>query len=240
VGDYERTLAERCVPVGRAVNAEVACVTTMMCHRDEHQAIARGLEGGNFFGYSLAHYYVFGDHRPGRTNVWQEFQAKRAEHGYDPEVAIAAQQQVLAAKVAAGETEGLRGAIGTPEQLREFLRRYEEAGVDQVIFVMQAGRTRHEHIMESLELFGAEVLPEFKARDAARRAAKAERLAPVIDAAMARRVEPTGTAPDDYVLEALPKQIIKAAGGDELLDKIAANTSVGDVSPIQGLAAHDT
>jgi hypothetical protein len=33
----------------------------------------------------------------------------------------------------------LRGAVGTPEQLREYLRRYEEAGVDQVIFVMQAG-----------------------------------------------------------------------------------------------------
>jgi alkanesulfonate monooxygenase SsuD/methylene tetrahydromethanopterin reductase-like flavin-dependent oxidoreductase (luciferase family) len=240
VGDYERTLAERCVPIGLAVNAEVACVTTMMCHRDEHQAIARGLEGGNFFGYSLAHYYVFGDHRPGRTNVWEECQAKRAECGYDPEVAIAAQQETLAAKVAAGETEGLRGAIGTPGQLREFLRRYEEAGVDQIIFVMQAGRTRHEHIMESLELFGTEVLPEFKARDEERRAEKAARLAPAIEGAMARRVEPDVTMPDDYVMEALPKQMIRAAGGDELLEKIATNTSVGDVSPIEGLAAHDT
>jgi alkanesulfonate monooxygenase SsuD/methylene tetrahydromethanopterin reductase-like flavin-dependent oxidoreductase (luciferase family) len=92
VGDYERTLAERCVPIGHAVNAEVACVTTMMCHHDEHEAITRGLEGGNFFGYSLAHYYVFGDHRPGRTNVWEEFENKRAERGYDPEVAVAVQQ----------------------------------------------------------------------------------------------------------------------------------------------------
>jgi alkanesulfonate monooxygenase SsuD/methylene tetrahydromethanopterin reductase-like flavin-dependent oxidoreductase (luciferase family) len=240
IGDYERTLAERCVPVGHAVNAEVACVTTMMCHRDERQAIARGLEGGNFFGYSLAHYYVFGDHRPGTTNVWEEFQAKRAEHGYDPEAAITAQQETLAAKVAAGQTEGLRGAIGTPEQLRGFLRRYEEVGVDQIIFVMQAGRTRHEDIMESLELFGAEVLPEFKDRDEKLRAAKAERLAPSVEAAMARRVEPDAPMPAGYVLEALPKQIIRAAGGDELLDKIAANTSVGDVSPIEGLAAHDT
>ena len=58
-------------------------------------------------------------------------------------------------------TAGLRGAVGTPDQVREFLRRYEEAGVDQVIFVAQAGKNRHEHIMESLELFGREVLPEF-------------------------------------------------------------------------------
>ena len=49
--------------------------------------------------------------------------------------------------------------------MREYLRRYEEAGVDQVIFTAQAGKNRHEHIMESLELFGREVLPEFNGRD---------------------------------------------------------------------------
>ena len=152
---------------------------------------------------------------------------------------MALQQETLGAKVAAGETEGLRGAIGTPAQLREFLRRYEEVGVDQIIFVLQAGRTRHEHIMESLELFGSEVLPEFKARDEKQHAAKAARLEPVVEAAMARRVEPDVAMPDDYVMEALPKQLIKAAGGDELLDSIAAGTSVGDRSPIEGLAARE-
>jgi len=29
--------------------------------RDEREALRRGLEGGNFFGYSLAYYIVFGD-----------------------------------------------------------------------------------------------------------------------------------------------------------------------------------
>ena len=51
----------------------------------------------------------------------------------------------------------LRGAIGTPDQVRELLRGYEEVGVDQVIFVSQAGNNRHEHICESLELFADEV-----------------------------------------------------------------------------------
>ena len=49
--------------------------------------------------------------------------------------------------------------MGTPDQVREFLARFEDAGVDQVIFVLQAGRNRHEHICEILELFGTEVLP---------------------------------------------------------------------------------
>ncbi len=55
----------------------------------------------------------------------------------------------------------------TQTEVREYLRRYEEAGVDQVIFVMQAGRNQHEHIMESIELFGREVLPEFAEREIA-------------------------------------------------------------------------
>ncbi len=34
-----------------------------------------------------------------------------------------------------------------------------------MIFCFQAGKNRHEHIMEALELFGREVLPEFMDRD---------------------------------------------------------------------------
>src|ERR1041385_1701609 len=167
ISDYEKTLAESCVPVGKAVNANVACVTPMMCAKTEEEALKRGLEGGNFFGYSLGHYYVFGEHVPGKTDVWNEYVTKRGEHGYSPEVAVALEQERLGAKIAAGDTKGLRGATGTPEQIREFCLRFEESGVDQLIFVMQAGKNRHEDICESLEIFGREVLPQFQERDEA-------------------------------------------------------------------------
>jgi alkanesulfonate monooxygenase SsuD/methylene tetrahydromethanopterin reductase-like flavin-dependent oxidoreductase (luciferase family) len=232
VTDYETKFIEDCVPLGRAVNPQVACVTPMMLHRDERTAIARGLEGGNFFGYSLSHYYLFGDHRPGRTNVWEEFQRQRADMGYSPDAAVALQQERLAARVrASGGNAGLRGAVGTPEQLRDYLRRYEEAGVDQVIFVMQAGKNRHEHIMEALELFGKEVLPEFKERDERHRRDKAERLASAIDAALARRLEPVSHMPPDYTIEALHKQFIAAQQGEEALEAIARGTAVGQPRP---------
>jgi len=231
VADYEKILAEQCVPIGESVTAELACVTPMMCAPKEADAIAMGLEGGNFFGYSLAHYYVFGDHVPAETNVWQEFVERRDEQGYSPEAALALEQERLGAKVAAGDNTGLRGAIGTPGQIREFLGRYEEAGVDQLIFVMQAGKNRHEHIMESLELFGREVAPEFKERDEAIRAAKAERLEPAIEAAMARKVDDAPPMPDDYVMRAIPKTMIEAADNDdgrEFLDRLADGSARGD------------
>jgi alkanesulfonate monooxygenase SsuD/methylene tetrahydromethanopterin reductase-like flavin-dependent oxidoreductase (luciferase family) len=241
VTDYERTLAERCLPVGRAVNARVACVTPMMCHRDERRALAMGLEGGNFFGYSLGHHYVFGEHQPARTDVWREFTERRAQHGYDPAVALAVEQERLGAKIAAGDHTGLRGAIGTPDQLRDYLRRYEEAGVDQVIFVLQAGKNRHEDIMSSLELFGTEVLPEFAERHEARAAAKARRLAPVLEAAMARRSEqvpPPPELPEGYTITAIPKQLAAVADvpvTPEQLDDFATARALGDRDTAAGI-----
>ncbi len=82
--------------------------------------------------------------------------------------------------------------------------------MDQLIFVMQAGHNRHEDIMESLALFGTEVLPEFAERDEPASRAKAERLAPVVERALARRDRHHPTMPADYLVRAIPKQMVEA------------------------------
>ena len=203
VDDYYATLASpECVPGGFAVNANVACVLPFMCHEDEATAIERGLDGGHFFGYSLAHYYAFGTHRLGQTNVWEEFMANRSRFGFDR--AVAAQEgQVLGAKLLERGMGALRGAIGTPSQISDLIRRYEAAGIDQLIFVSQAGRNRHEDICESMELFARTVLPEFAdAADEVDRA-KEERLAPAAAAALARR-QPARRLDQPFAVPALP------------------------------------
>src|SRR5215212_6892510 len=187
VREYEEIIAsERCIPAGFAVNPRVAVTVPMHVHRDEATAIERAIDGAHFFGYALGHYYVFGEHRPGRTNLWEEFQARRDDVGF-ARGAIEAAGDALGIKVLEQGLGSLRGAIGTPDQVRDLLRRYEQAGVDQVMFVMQAGRTRHEHILEALELFGAEVAPEFAGRADETDAARLKRLGPAIEAALARR-----------------------------------------------------
>ena len=188
--------SERCVPGGFAVNPQVACVLPMMCAPDEAQAIERGIDGAHFFGYSLAHYYVFGDHRPGRTNIYEEFLARRDDVGFARSI-ITADAAPLGMRVLQQGLGSLRGAIGSPAQVRDLCRRYEAAGVDQLIFVMQAGRNRHEHICESIELFASEVLPEFAQRADEADARRAQRFAPSIEAALARR-EPPRVADPDY------------------------------------------
>ena len=165
VEDYYRILKTECVPIGHAVNANIAMVTGFSVHPDAAEARRRGEDGFKFFGYALAHHYIFGEHKPARTDIWAAYEKARAML---PE---------------AGAARG----IGTPQQLREHLRAFEEAGVDQVAFIQQGGRNRHDHICESLELFARDVLPEFDAREDAKAKHKAEELAPFIAAAMARK-----------------------------------------------------
>ncbi len=203
VDDYYGLIeSDECVPAGFAVNPNLAVVIPLMCHDDEEIAIERGLDGGHFFGYSLAHFYIFGDHRPGRTDVWAEFQENRSSWGFDKEIASQTGQP-LGAQIFQRGLGSLRGAVGTPEQIRELLIGYEEAGVDQVIFVSQAGQNKHEHICESMQLMAEKVLPEFQERGGAREKAKMERLAPAIERALKRR-SPARVADPDYHIPSVP------------------------------------
>ena len=58
------------------------------------------------------------------------------------------------------------GLIGSPETIRNRLRKFETSHVDQIILLNQAGKNTHEHICESLELFAKEVMPEFHEKEA--------------------------------------------------------------------------
>ena len=186
---YDLIASEECVPRGFAVNPNVAVVLPMMLHPDEETAIDRGIDGAHFFAYSLGHFYGGGTHRVGDSNLWQSFGTDRAEHGFAREI-VYANAQPLSVRLLQAEMGSLRGAIGTPGQVTDLLARYEAAGVDQVMFVMQAGRSRHEHICESIELFAREVLPRFADGREEKELAKADRLAAAVDKALARRAGP--------------------------------------------------
>ncbi|MHB8438808.1 MAG: LLM class flavin-dependent oxidoreductase [Acidimicrobiales bacterium] len=204
VKDYYDTIAsDQCVPAGFAVNANVACVLPLMCHEDEAEAIERGIDGAHFFGYSLAHYYVFGMHRPGVTNVWEDFLANRGRFGFNRTVA-ARTGQPLGAQLMEHGLGSLRGAVGTPRQIRELVAAYEDAGVDQLIFVSQAGRNHHEDVCESMELFARAVMPEFHERAEEIEREKEARLGPAVDAALRRRPPPR-TVSDGYAFPAAPQ-----------------------------------
>ena len=51
--------------------------------------------------------------------------------------------------------------VGDPVCARETVARLDEAGVDELILVMQMGTVPHELIVESIRTFGEKVLPHF-------------------------------------------------------------------------------
>jgi alkanesulfonate monooxygenase SsuD/methylene tetrahydromethanopterin reductase-like flavin-dependent oxidoreductase (luciferase family) len=193
--------SEQCVPAGKSVNPNFSVVFPFMCHQDEETALDRGLDGAHFFSYSLMHYYITGQHRPATTDVWQDFQDNRAAVGLtrEPVEGAEGQEPTGEAKAMLEQITSLRRGIGTPAQIADVIRRYEEAGVDQIIFSVQIGKNQHEHIKESLELFAAEVMPEFVERREAREAAKEERLAIGVKEALGRVTDHTKDV-SDYVI----------------------------------------
>ncbi|HEY4944348.1 MAG TPA: LLM class flavin-dependent oxidoreductase [Rhizomicrobium sp.] len=170
---YGIVKSEQCVPLGHSVNANIAMVSNFSVHADRAEAIRRGQEGFEFFGYAV-NALVAHDTVPGRSSLFADFQKSRAR-----------QDEEIIAAVRGAERNA--NGIGTPNDIRDHIRAFQDAGVDQVIFLQQAGRNRHEHICQSLELFAGEVMGEFKAEVAAREAKKAAALAPYIAAAMARK-----------------------------------------------------
>ena len=165
--------SESCVPIGHGVNANIAMVSSFSLHHDRAEAIRRGHEGFEFFGYAL-NALVAHDTVPGRTNLWGEYIEKRGDR---------TSEMMQAARNGGANS----GGIGTPDDMRAHLRAMQEAGVDQVIFLQQAGRNEHRHICESLELFAHDVMPDFKPEVAGREARKRRELEPFIAAALARK-----------------------------------------------------
>lgn len=178
VDEYYSILeSEDCVPLTRAVNANVlSTIGGMICADSDEQGAKILGNTARFFGYGIKHYYVTEGHKPGVTNLWEGYENAMSEDAVP------------------GTEARDRSLVGTPAKLREHLRRFESVKADEVMFLLPP--VAHEDIMESLTRFGREVLPEFIERDEVAAAAKAKRLEPVIEAAMARRTPDPVVDPD--------------------------------------------
>ena len=174
---YDTIKSEECVPIGHRVNANLAMITAFSLHEDRDEAIARGQRNFEFFSYAMSA-LVREDTVPGRTQLWPRFVAER---------------DTILETIRNADSGTMEGSlkstpgIGTPADMVEHVRAMEEVGVDQLIFLQQAGRMQHEHICHSLDLFGRDVLPAFQQSRCERETRKARELAPYIKAAMKRK-----------------------------------------------------
>jgi alkanesulfonate monooxygenase SsuD/methylene tetrahydromethanopterin reductase-like flavin-dependent oxidoreductase (luciferase family) len=145
VNAYYNAFVHRLEPLCEyQTNPNIAVVSQFMCAPTDEEAQAMA-DGSTFFQFALRFYNTHGPVEPGTVSLWDEYQAWKASPS--------------------GQKAQGGGLIGSPATIQRKLRRFEESNVDQVILLNQAGRNRHEDICSSLELFAAEVMPEFHARE---------------------------------------------------------------------------
>jgi alkanesulfonate monooxygenase SsuD/methylene tetrahydromethanopterin reductase-like flavin-dependent oxidoreductase (luciferase family) len=164
--EYYRLIREECFPIGHAINPALAVLNTLMCAPTDEEAVRRSANGPGFFSYSLGYYYnpvTGGQHQPGGENVYRRF-LDTQDSRLQTQAEIAAAEPTDEVQRALFRAARSGSAIGSPSTIRSNLLKYEEQHLDTLILVAQCGDRKHEHIMEAIELFGTQVLPEFKER----------------------------------------------------------------------------
>jgi alkanesulfonate monooxygenase SsuD/methylene tetrahydromethanopterin reductase-like flavin-dependent oxidoreductase (luciferase family) len=179
VAQYYELVREECMPIGKAINPALAVLSSLMCCDTDEEAIAKGVEGTQFFSYSLAYYYspmTGPNHKPGQMNVYKQFKdtpedqrmdflgIRRRLGGFGSGGGDSDEEPEDEVQRALWRAAKRGGCIGSPDFIRDTLLKYEAAHLDTMIFVAQSGARRHEDVMESIEKFGKQVLPEFKER----------------------------------------------------------------------------
>lgn len=133
--------------IGKVPNEQVAAFALACCHEDDRTGkdlacdMARWYNGDNDAAINAVRFATAG----GKEAVVAKFRARSND-------------QLIADGMAIG---------GNPDSVCRQVEQWAEAGLDQMIFVVQAGRATHEQAMRSIELIGEKVIPRFQSRGAA-------------------------------------------------------------------------
>jgi alkanesulfonate monooxygenase SsuD/methylene tetrahydromethanopterin reductase-like flavin-dependent oxidoreductase (luciferase family) len=142
-----RQAVRRAEPVGDQVTNHFACTPAALVLDDDAKACRFGFRGARFFVQSLGRYYFSGERPTGRLSVSRDFFAE---------------DELAAAMAQRNDPNDIQNAcIGDPGMAKEFVSRFVDIGVDELIFVMQMGTVPSELVTESIRTFGEKVLPLF-------------------------------------------------------------------------------
>jgi alkanesulfonate monooxygenase SsuD/methylene tetrahydromethanopterin reductase-like flavin-dependent oxidoreductase (luciferase family) len=153
---YREALAGCSEPVGAFVNADAATFTMTLCATDRQQALDRARRsfewypkaGARLIG-SVAQWMNETGDDLGTYSYAQDLQAIDDSGGLD----LLSLEYLV---------ESGACVVGTPEDCATACRRYEEAGVDTLLCLVNPYDIDHETVMETIELMGTEVIPQFR------------------------------------------------------------------------------
>lgn len=146
IASYRTAIASARSPAG-VVNNRFCCTPTTIVLDDDRRACEYGFRGARYFQESLATYFF------SRERVVPPVQFAR-----DP---LSPGELARAMAERHGPNSTLTSIVGDPAAAIETVSRFEAAGVDELIMVMDLGTVPHEIVSESLRTFAEKVIPHF-------------------------------------------------------------------------------
>ena len=137
----------RCNPVGAFVNDQIAIANWLYCHPDNDFAKQRGEEMVGIFGYMAGQTVEVSEAYPANNYT-----------------AIGLLGSLRADPNAPGDQKPLSSGLcfGNPSTVLDTCRRWEAAGTDQLVFMIQAREhLPQQAVLDSLRLFSQDVMPHF-------------------------------------------------------------------------------
>jgi alkanesulfonate monooxygenase SsuD/methylene tetrahydromethanopterin reductase-like flavin-dependent oxidoreductase (luciferase family) len=142
------------------INRRTALMTAGYCHEDPTMVAQRGTE--------LVGWYLEQQRERARL-VWRDFDPANVPADYQ---GYYERDQRLASGPHPGEptpqevvNQGTAFCVGTPEQCIKFIETYEALGIEEVFPLCAVGPARHEEVLYTLQLFGQQVIPYFRAKE---------------------------------------------------------------------------
>jgi alkanesulfonate monooxygenase SsuD/methylene tetrahydromethanopterin reductase-like flavin-dependent oxidoreductase (luciferase family) len=162
-----KTTVEKAEPVGAFVHNKIMTIAPALCLEDGDEAreIYR-----RSTGLTSAHFTVYFDTIPAFAEATKHVPRPISQSALRRMVGDLKTQKDVRGPIAGGPVtpENLQKngiCVGSPEEVRQTVRRFEAIGLDQLVLIPVVGWLMpHEKVLESVRLLGEKVLPHFRKR----------------------------------------------------------------------------
>jgi alkanesulfonate monooxygenase SsuD/methylene tetrahydromethanopterin reductase-like flavin-dependent oxidoreductase (luciferase family) len=151
IAEYREALANATRPVGAFKNDNVAVFMMAYCAETREEARAIAEESFNWYLEETLRHFL-GWAGGGDMPQGYEWYVQAATH--TAKLANARNFDYL--------LEGGMILCGTPDDLVQQIRRFEEVGATQMLMGISIGDITHEEVLRSIDMIGQEVIPQFQ------------------------------------------------------------------------------
>ncbi len=156
IGIYREAIGRCEQPIGKFINNQAATFTMTVCAPNRAEATAAAQE-------SFEWYPRHGAHIIGELAAWMnERQQDLGNYAYAGDMRSHDEQGLLGHLTLDYLVSNNACVLGTPDECLDTCRKYEAAGVDLLLCLVNPYKVPHDAVMQTIELMGKEVIPNFR------------------------------------------------------------------------------